>query len=105
MLTKVTNTASSDDPVCPLCGRPIPHGVPQSMHHLIPKSRGGRGSPTVLLHHICHKEIQKILSEGELEKHYSTVDALLRHPETARFVSWVAKRPPGFISKSYRRRR
>ena len=36
---------------CPLCLRPIPPGVPQSRHHLIPKLRGGKGGETVLLHH------------------------------------------------------
>ncbi len=42
----------SDDPICGLCGRPIPPGVPQSRHHLVPKLRGGKGRPTVLLHQI-----------------------------------------------------
>lgn len=41
------------DPICPLCLRPIPEGVPQSLHHLIPKLKGGKGGPTVLVHHIC----------------------------------------------------
>ena len=30
-------------PTCPLCLRPIPPGVPQSRHHLVPKLRGGKG--------------------------------------------------------------
>jgi len=42
-----------EPPTCPLCLRPIPPGVPQSLHHLIPKLRGGKGGPTVLLHQIC----------------------------------------------------
>ncbi len=41
------------DPICPLCDRPIPGDVKQSLHHLIPKLKGGKGGPTVLLHHIC----------------------------------------------------
>jgi hypothetical protein len=86
-------------PACPLCSRPIPPGVPQSLHHLIPRSKGGKGGPTVLLHHICHKEIHAALSEGELAKGYATVEALQAHPRIARFVAWVAKRPPGFVSR------
>ena len=86
-------------PTCPLCLRPIPPDVPQSLHHLIPRSRGGKGGPTVLLHHICHKEIHAALSETDLARHFTTVAALRAHPRLARFAAWVAKRPPGFLSR------
>ena len=59
---------SETDPRCPLCGRPIPQGVPQSLHHLIPKLKGGKGGPTVLMHHICHKEVHAALTEAELAR-------------------------------------
>ena len=86
-------------PTCPLCLRPIPPGVPQSRHHLIPKLKGGKGGPTVLLHHICHKEIHATLSEAELARDYATPEALRAHPRLARFVDWVRKRPPHFLSR------
>ncbi|MEO1065598.1 MAG: HNH endonuclease, partial [Actinomycetota bacterium] len=66
-------------PACPLCGRPIPTHVPQSQHHLIPKLRGGKGGPTVLLHQICHNEIHATLSETDLAREYSTIEALRGH--------------------------
>ncbi|MEL6168788.1 MAG: HNH endonuclease [Pseudomonadota bacterium] len=87
------------DPICPICGRPIPRDVAQSLHHLIPKLKGGKGGPTVLLHHICHREIHASLSEAELAREFSTIEALQAHPRIARFATWVAKRPPGFVSK------
>ena len=95
----------SDDPICPLCQRPIPPGVPQSLHHLTPKLKGGKGGPTVLLHDICHREIHASLTEAELARDYNTVEALRRHPRLAKFIAWVAKRPPGFRSRVPGKRR
>ena len=87
------------DPICPLCDRPIPPGVPHSLHHLIPKLKGGKGGPTILVHHICHKEIHATLTEAELARVYNTPEALRSHPRLAAFFNWVAKRPPEFMSK------
>lgn len=88
------------DPLCALCGRPIPPGVPQSVHHLVPKLKGGKDGPTVLLHHICHKEIHATLSEAELARAYCTPEALRAHPRLARFIAWVRKRPPEFNGRT-----
>ncbi len=93
------------DPICPLCDRPIPPGVPQSLHHLIPKLKGGKGGPTILIHHICHKEIHAALSEAELARVYNTPEALRAHPRLGKFFKWVAKRPPEFLSKVPGKRR
>ena len=95
---------ASGDPVCPLCLRPIPPDVPQSLHHLIPKLKGGKGGPVVLMHHICHKEIHAALTEAELARSFATPEALRVHPRLARFIDWVARRPPGFLSRVPRRR-
>lgn len=87
-------------PLCPLCDRPIPPGAPQSLHHLVPKLRGGKGGPTVLLHQICHNEIHATLSEAELARSYASIAALRAHPRLATFIAWVAKRPPDFHAKT-----
>ena len=93
------------DPICPLCDRPIPPDVPQSLHHLIPKLKGGKGGPTVLMHHICHREVHATLSEAELARNFATPEALRGHPRLAKFAAWVANRPPGFRSKVPGKRR
>ncbi len=87
------------DPVCPLCLRPIPPDVKQSVHHLIPKLKGGRKGPTVLMHHICHREVHAALTEAELARDFNTPEALRAHTRLAKFAEWVGKRPPGFSSK------
>ena len=90
----------TDDPLCPLCLRPIPNHAKQSLHHLIPRLKGGKGGPTVLLHQICHNEIHATLTEAELARDYHTPEALRSHPQLAKFAAWVAKRPPDFHSKT-----
>lgn len=92
--------AETDCPTCPICGRPIPPDAARSVHHLVPKLRGGKSGPTVLLHAICHMEIHATLSETELARSYSTVEALRGHPRIAGFITWVRKRPPGFNSRT-----
>jgi hypothetical protein len=65
-------------------------------HHLVPKSR--RGRDTVRLHRICHNAIHAALSEKELAAHYNTIKRLRAHPAIARFIAWVANRPPEFYA-------
>jgi 5-methylcytosine-specific restriction endonuclease McrA len=88
-----------NDPLCPLCGRPIPQGVPQSLHHLVPRLRGGKGGPTVLLHEICHRQIHAAFTETELARSHASVAALRASPRLAGFLDWIARRPPSFLSR------
>ena len=59
----------------------------------------GKNGNTVLLHHICHKEIHASLSEAELARDYNTPENLRAHPRLAKFIRWVQKRPPQFTSR------
>lgn len=93
-----------EDPICLLCLRPIPPRL-RSAHHLVPKLKGGKGGPTILIHAICHKEIHATLTESELARDFATVEALKAHPRLSKFFAWVAKRPPEFHGKTVGSRR
>ena len=84
-------------PVCPLCERPIPPAQ-RDAHHLVPKSRGG--TMTVWLHRICHRQVHALFTEAELERGYHHVDALREHPEMARFLAWVRRKPDDFFERT-----
>ncbi|MCP4638051.1 MAG: HNH endonuclease [Methyloversatilis sp.] len=88
---------------CPLCGRPLIPGPAVDLHHLIPKSQGGR--ETVAMHRICHRKLHALFSETELARDLHTLEALRAHPSVAAFVRWVRRRPPEFDDTHHRPRR
>ncbi len=77
---------------CALCGRPL--GTNWNVHHLIPKTFGGR--VTVPMHRICHSKIHSVFTERELLQKYHTIEALLTHDAISDFVKWVANKHPDF---------
>ncbi len=89
---------SIEENLCPLCQRLL--AEPCNQHHLIPKSKGGKNTPTITLHKICHDKIHAVLTETELKRHYNTIEQLQQHDEIAKFISWLSKKEPGFYDKS-----
>ncbi|RYD69095.1 MAG: HNH endonuclease [Sphingobacteriales bacterium] len=84
--------------ICPLCGRPL--AEPITKHHLIPLSKGGKATPTVAMHKICHDKIHAVLAEMDLKTYYHTIERLQEHEEIARFIKWLRKKEPEFYDKS-----
>lgn len=84
--------------ICPLCGRLL--AEPITKHHLIPLSKGGKDTPTVAMHKICHDKIHAVFTETDLKTYYHTVERLQEHEEIARFIKWVKKKEPEFYDKS-----
>lgn len=87
-------------PLCPLCRRPIPPGVPANRHHLVPRLRGGKRGPVLLMHRMCHDEIHASLTETELARAFATPEALRADPRLARFIAWVEGKDPGFHART-----
>jgi hypothetical protein len=90
--------APTAEAVCPLCGRPL--GTANiDRHHLIPKSLKGREQFPI--HKICHRKIHATFSERELLRAYHTWEALQGNDDIRAFIDWVAKKPPGFYSRTF----
>ena len=89
----------ADDPeLCWLCERPIGRRV--QWHHTVPKSKQGRD--TVPVHPICHKTIHVHFTNAELARIGGERAPLLERPEMAKFLRWIAGKPPDFHAPTRR---
>jgi hypothetical protein len=93
----------TNESICPLCGREM--AEPCNKHHLFPVSKGGKNTPTILLHKICHDKIHAVFTENELKKQYNTIERLQQQDEMAIFIKWVRKKEPQFYDKSVKTKR
>ena len=91
---------SVEEDACALCGRPLGRRVER--HHVVPKSQGGR--ETVPVHPICHRAIHAAVANRDLARLYPTLEALRGQGEIARFLRWIAGKPPDFHAPTRRRR-
>lgn len=80
---------------CPLCER-TGDIVKPSKHHLVPKSR--EGEMTVDICTECHRQIHALFTLVELEREFSTVDALKRSEPMQKWIKWAAKQGGGRVA-------
>lgn len=92
--------AGEDAPPCWLCERPLGRVV--EWHHPVPKSRGGRA--VVPLHPICHRTLHVHFTNAELARTGGALPPLRAHPALARFLAWIANKPPDFHARTFRRK-
>ena len=85
---------------CWLCRRPLGRRVQQ--HHPVPKVK--RGRETVPVHPICHRAIHANITNAELARSGGAREALLANHAVAKFVAWVADKPPDFHAPTRKRR-
>lgn len=79
--------------------------APCNRHHLLPLSKGGKNTPTILLHKICHDKIHAVFSETELKRFYHTMERIREHPAISSFIRWIRKKDPHFYDRSARMKR
>lgn len=93
-------TRAIDQTICALCTRPLGRRV--EWHHRVPKSQGG--TETVPVHPICHRTIHACVSNRDLAGAYADLELLRQHEDIARFVRWIADKPPDFHAPTRRSR-
>ena len=80
---------------CPLCER-VGDFLKPSKHHLVPKSRDGE--VTVEICADCHRQIHALFTLVELERVYSTIDALKTSEPMQKWIKWAAKQGGGRVA-------
>ena len=73
---------------CALCRRVVDR---TTVHHLIPRARGGRHGPTVRLCPTCHRQAHALFSETTLAEELYSVELLRANPRIAAFLKWMRR--------------
>ncbi len=89
---------SEEGLTCWLCGRPFETLI--QWHHPVPKAK--RGRQTVPVHPICHKTIHANFTNAELARIGDDPEMLRAHPAIAKFLGWIANKPPDFHAPTRR---
>ena len=84
--------------MCWLCERPL--GSRIQHHHPVPKSKKGR--ETVPVHPICHKAIHGNFTNAQLARIGADLETLRADPGIAKFLAWIARKPPDFHAPTRR---
>ncbi|WP_246938667.1 HNH endonuclease [Bacillus pinisoli] len=82
--------------ICELCGR---SDVETTIHHLLPKEKGGTYGATAKLCIPCHKQIHALYTNDEIAVRLSTIEELRQDEKLASFVKWIRKQPSGKLMK------
>ena len=73
---------------CELCLRQ-PNSY--SVHHLVPRSRGGKFGPKARLCPTCHSQLHALFSEATLARELNSIEQIRANYEMASYLSWVRK--------------
>ena len=80
--------SSAGETPCELCRRTV---VRYTLHHLIPRSRGGRLGPTARLCPTCHRQLHAQFSEATLARELYSIDLIRADSQMASYLKWVRK--------------
>lgn len=103
MQDRRTRFSSGDSQSCELCRR---QSHAYTVHHLVPRSRGGKHGPTTMLCPTCHRQLHAMFSEATLARELDSIDRIKANPDMASYLRWVRKQkgPRNFRARQANRR-
>ena len=84
---------------CELCLREAER---YTVHHLVPRAKGGRFGPKAKLCPTCHRQLHALFSEATLAKELHSIDLIRANPRMSEYLRW-ARRQKGPTSFRVRR--
>jgi hypothetical protein len=78
---------------CALCHRLVPADL-ITLHHLLPKQKGGKAEHRVPLCKPCHKQLHAVFGNTELARVYDSLEKLRAAPHLQPFLKWIVKQKP-----------
>ena len=89
LLTNAQPLPARDEAVtCELCQREVDR---YTVHHLVPRARGGRFGPTAKLCPTCHRQLHALFSEATLAEELNSIALLQANPLVNSYLKWVRK--------------
>ena len=73
---------------CELCQRQVDR---YTVHHLVPKARGGKFGPTARLCPTCHRQLHALFTESTLADELNSIALLRANPQVNSYLKWVRK--------------
>ena len=73
---------------CELCQREVDR---YTVHHLVPRARGGRFGPTARLCPTCHRQLHALFSEATLAEELNSIALLQANSQVNSYLRWVRK--------------
>lgn len=74
--------------LCELCQREVDR---YTVHHLVPRAKGGRFGPTARLCPACHRQLHALFSEATLAEELNSIALLRSNPRVNSYLKWVRK--------------
>ena len=81
-------TAREEATECELCQRVVER---YTVHHLVPRARGGRFGPKARLCPACHRQLHAMFTEATLAVELNSIALLRANPQVNSYLKWVRK--------------